>query len=682
MIFSHAILLTSSLISTIVGAFLLSNTVKTATKNKASELTKVLKDGLVAVTQRLVGGIAQILIYTTLVFGLFSWIFGKTFSIPQVLAFFIGGLLMVILLLSSTLLTPQSVPNTIQNSKGYLQPGLNTQANTVFGLELFNTGLFMLGFLICVALLGTNTIIGFGLGISLASFFLRISTGLFKTAANISADSVSQINKAVPHFDKRNPATLLDIIGDYIGNIVGFNSDIISSFVFTLIACILLPKALVFKGLISKTDSEMLISIPLIVMAISLIGSLIAYAYTQIRKKYKTSNILLEDLYITLLICGAGTFWVISDLNISLSSIPFLSNPNNFSPFASYIFGLIGALFLSFTSEYLTSNRFKPTKKIARESENGSVISVFNSLSLGLRSNFIYLIYLLVIMIPAFYFAGIYGIGMASLGMLSASSSILIIHTFKPLSTATHKINQLILTDDNSIKNTKKMQRIGDTTIALGNGFAAGAAALSTFSIFASILLFNKENLDIIFEVDLYSLLGILFGMMLPFVFSGVLLKRLSMLIVKTNNEVIRQFKEIPYLFEDKAKPDMTKISDENAKFSSDSLILPGIIMAIPPIIIGYTSGLNVLLGYVLGALLTGINQNYYWANSGDAAGSARNYIQSGHYGGADSPNFPHTLVADNIGDAYKDLLSPSINIFIKSTTIIAALILFSLTSL
>lgn len=682
MLFSHTLLLASSFISTLVGAALLFKTVKQTQKNKANELTQILKDGLIAVTQRFIGGIAQILIYTTLVFGIFSWALDRSLSITQITAFFMGGILMIILLISSTILTPQSVPNTIQNSKGYLQPGLTTQTNTVFGLGLFNMGLFMLGFLACISLLGINTIIGFGLGISLASFFLRISTSLFKTAANISADSVSQINPSVPHFDKRNPATLLDITGDYIGNIVGFNTDIISSFVFTLIACILLPKALVFKGIISQTDSEMLIAFPLIVMAISLIGSLIAYAYTQVRKRIKTSNILLEGLYIALFICGAGTFWATNDLDISLTSIPFLSDPANFSPFSSYIFGLIGAVFLSFTSEYLTSNRFKPTKQIAREAENGSVISVFNSLSLGLRSNFVYLIYLLIIMIPAFYFAGIYGIGMASLGMLSASSTIFIIHTFKPLSTATHKINQLILTDDNSIKNTKKMQRIGETTIALGNGFAAGAAVLSTVSIFASILLFNKKNLDIIFVVDLQSLLGILLGMMLPFVFSGVLLKRLSQLIVKTNNEVIRQFKEIPYLFEDKAKPDMTKISDETAKYSSDSLILPGIIMAIPPIIIGYTLGLNVLLGYVLGAFLTGINQNYYWANAGDTAGSARNYIQSGHYGGSDSPNFPHTLVADNIGDAYKDLLSPSLNIFIKSTTIIAALILFLLTSL
>lgn len=682
MLISHALLLTSSLISTIVGATLLAKTVKASPKSKATELTKILKDGLIAVTLRLVGGIAQILIYTTLVFGIFSWAFEKTFSLYQVIAFFMGGILMIILLLSSTLLTPQSVPNTIQNSKGYLQPGIKTQTNTVFGLGLFNMGLFMLGFLVCISILGSNTIIGFGLGISLASFFLRISTGLFKSAANISADSVSQINKSVPHFDKRNPATLLDIIGDYIGNIVGFNSDIISSFVFTLIACLLFPKALALKGLLSEEDSAKLIAFPLTVMAISLFASLIAYGYTQIRLNKKTSNILLEGLYIAVVICGASTFWVVNDLNITLTTLPFLKDPENFSPFYTYIFGLIGAIFLSFTSEYLTSNRFKPTRNIAREAENGSVISVFNSLSLGLRSNFVYLVYLLLIMIPAFYFAGIYGVGMASLGMLSATSSIIIVHTFKPLSSATHKINQLTLTEDNSIRNTKKMQKIGDTTIALGNGFAAGAAVLSTFSIFTSILVFNKEKIETIFVIDLTSLLGILLGMMLPFVFSGVLLKKLSELIVKTNNEVIRQFKEIPYLFEDKAKPDMTKISDENAKFSSDALILPGIIMAIPPIIIGYVFGLKLLLGYVLGAFLTGINQNYYWANSGDTAGSARNYIQSGHYGGSESPNFPHTLVADNIGDAYKDLLSPSINIFIKSTTIIAALILFLLTSL
>jgi K(+)-stimulated pyrophosphate-energized sodium pump len=221
------------------------------------------------------------------------------------------------------------------------------------------------------------------------------------------------------------------------------------------------------------------------------------------------------------------------------------------------------------------------------------------------------------------------------------------------------------------------MERLGNTTIALGNGFASGAAVLATFSLLVSLVLIAKMNLNFVLNVNKDLLIGVVFGVSMPYIFSGLLLRNLTKMVLDLMQEIMNQFKEVPFLLEDKAKPDIYKAADKNICNCMNALIIPGILMALVPIFIGYILGIKILLGFVLGNFLIGFTQSFSWTNMGDALHNAKYYIANGNFGGKKSPTYENILVADNYGDAFKDLLSPSINILLKSVTIISALIIY-----
>ncbi len=656
-----------SIITTVIGAGLIKGAIKSAKKTSPTHgIIHLMSEGMSAVFQRLSSSVIQIILYTSLVLIISATFFNQNLDPSQIVAFFIGGSILILALFLCTTLLPKTLSKVIDVSHNFHTPGISTLINTTFGYGLSLFGVFSLSLIFCIHTLGKPSLIGFGLGISLAAFFLRTSTSLFKTAANISADTVSRLHKKIPQIDKRNPATILDIMSDYIGNIVGYSADFMSSFSFVLIASFIVPQALAAKGILPTEYALQLELLPILVLGISLITALASFLFSHFRIKTKnTSNLLLEGLYLAIGLSALSIFFMIGPFKYASHEL-----------FIPYIFGFLGAILIGFSSEYLSSNRFKPTKQIARHVENGAVISFFNSLAIGLKSNAFFLLYILLMLIPAFYYAGIYGITLTALGMLSVAPSILITRSFRPLSTATHKLNQLSDPHPNVLKNTQKLSQLGETTVALGTGFSAGVSILATISIFSAVLIQTSSNINDLFTLRAASLPALIAGMILPLVFSGSLLKRLGQLVVRTNKEVIRQFKEIPFLREDKAKPDMCKISEENARFSNDALIIPACIMTLPPIAIGFILGTDALIAFALGTVLTGLSQSFQWAIAGESAGNARHYIESGHYGGKESPTFTHILTVDNIGDAFKDLLSPSMTTYIKGVTIITALLL------
>lgn len=394
-----------------------------------------------------------------------------------------------------------------------------------------------------------------------------------------------------------------------------------------------------------------------------MLGSVVIYFIGLLRiKTRKHNNVLLEGLYLSIIICGIATA---------------LKTPSQ-STFLAYGIGLGGAVLMSLISEYLTSFRHKPTRNIAKEAEKGTAISIFNTLTTGLLSNFIYLGLLLIILVPAYAINGILGIVMATFGMLSVTATMMMITQFAPLSAATYKINTLTQTQE-SHKNTKRMDKIGQTTIALGKGFAAGTATLSTISLFLSILYLNSSNFTQTFSFKLQDLTGFLIGAILPLIFCGLLLKSLKKLVLKTQHEVLRQYQEIPFLLENKAKPDIIKLAKENARFSNDALIIPGIMMVLTPIFLAFYFETSMLIGFTLSTCLSCISFNFFFATVGDTAHNAKNYIENGHFGGTDTPTFNTIQITDSVGDAFKDLLGPGINIFMKSIAILAGLLVLIL---
>jgi len=646
----------------------------------AKHLTILVQESVVTFSKRIVISMVQVFVYLTGSLWAFSTFFDKPFSWTQILCFGLGGVIMTCSAIVGLYVAPMIMHNVIDRSKTRLLPGLSLLYTHSAGIAFFIVGNVILGLSLCHLVFGPLSTIGYGLGCMFAAFFLRIGGGIFKSAADISADISSKANPDIPKFDRRNPATILDITGDTIGDIVGFGSDILGSFIFSIIACTLFAVSLEQNGLINAEIGTKLQQLPLLIVAGALAVAMISYLVTLIRMRFRWSNFLLENIYFSIVMGGALTWGIIDWLDIQFLPGSVWAKSGDHHTFIPYIVGLIGAIFIGFTAEILTSERFGSAKSIAKYAEYGPIVTMFNGLSVGLKSNGLYLIYMLLITLISFFYSGFYGVAIAALGMLSMTATILTCNVFTPLAANSYKICQLCDHTEAQVKNTKKMDQVGHTTAALGNGFSAGAAALATASLFFSLILLTKLNLSLADLMDLSFFSGLIIGIGLPMVFSGFLLSGLSRTVTQTILEVGRQFKQIPYLLEDKAKPDMILAANHVSGYAMGALTIPGLIMGLFPIALGYIFGIKVVLGIVLGTFLTGLNQGYYWANVGDALNGAKRYLESGHYGGKTSVNYDHIGVADNIGDAFKDLLGPSTNILIKCLCMIALLLMVFLT--
>jgi K(+)-stimulated pyrophosphate-energized sodium pump len=622
-----------------------------------------------AFNRRILSAVFQIVLYSSLTLYAFTFYFGKPFLWGQWIAFVIGGLIFVLGSFLTIMTVASYLPKIIlADGKSRLLKVFNQGAILAFTL----LGLIILGLVFCVFVLGTDTIIGFSLGTVLTGFFLRLGGSLYKSSADISSDVLAQSERNIPAFDARNPITLLDIIGDVVGKITGFGSDILMSFIFAVASCILFSFTLFRLAIISNTEAYYLAIVPFFIVGVGLISSVVAYGFAWIRIKVgKTQNVLLEYVYVAALCCGVGAWVVLNQFQLNIPMKLIWGVNGMFYPFAAYLIGLIGAIFLGFSSEYLTSYWYAPAKKLSATLELGSALTILKGWSLGAKSQLWFLTGIVGILFASFYVCGFYGIAMAALGMLSVTGAILTITFFSPLAANLLKISKLCNADEQDIKVMSNLDKLGHTTAALGNGFAVGAAVLSTFSLFFCISLVGKMGLSDMFLFDSSLLLGCLLGVSLPVIFSGFLASGLISTVQVSIVEVKRQFAEIPFLKEGKAKPDMHKASDAKSRAAMDALIIPGIIMVFFPIAVGFIGGIKVLAGLALGTMLMGFAQGFCFANGGGILHSAKQYLEKGYYGGKESPNYGYAVVADNIGDAWKDLLSPSMTIFMRCVIII-----------
>ena len=494
--------------------------------------------------------------------------------------------------------------------------------------------------------------LGFAFGASAVALFLRVGGGIFTKSADVGADLVGKVEKGIPEDDPRNAAVIADQVGDNVGDIAGMGSDLYESYVSAIAA------AMVLGVIAFETKGVML---PLLLGAIGIVTSIIGTFFVrpqefkgsfeqQVRKAHAAMN---RGVYASnILMIIAGYFAIRLYMGGEGSGI-----------FWALITGLICGFLIGQVTEYFTSEH-KPVLSIAKASETGPAINIIEGLSMGMLSTVIPIILVAVTTVVAFYFAGLLGIAIAALGMLINLGMLLAMDCYGPIADNAAGIAEMAGLGEEVRGRCEALDAVGNTTAALGKGFAIASAALASLAWLATYFEVAHITTASITEVDVIA--GLFIGTMMTFLFCALAMKGVSSGAFDVVNEVRRQFREIKGLMEGEAKPDYVRCVDIATKRALKSMLLPGIIVIIVPLIIGFTLGVEAVAGLLAGALLSGFLIAVMMANSGGAWDNAKKYIEAGHFGGKGSEAHKAAVIGDTVGDPFKDTAGPSLNILIK----------------
>jgi len=523
---------------------------------------------------------------------------------------------------------------------------------SVVGLALLGLSIFY------VVFNGEPTIInGYAMGASLVALFARSGGGIYTKGADMGADLVGKVEAGIPEDDPRNPAVIADNVGDNVGDVAGLGADLLESYVESIIASMAIAATL---GMVAPQ----LKLLPLSIAAAGIFASIIGIMYVRIAGRKNPQSALMWGTYISAILTAVATYFIVKYQGVEFESFSLMG------PFYSTIAGILSGMIVGFVSEYYTSSKFNPVRQLAKDSQSGPAITVTGGISVGMASTAVPVIVLAVAVVLANYFAGIYGIALAAFGMLATTGVIVAVDSYGPVADNAGGIAEMANLDPSVREVTDNLDAVGNTTAAIGKGFAIGSAAFAAMGLLAAYMASAEvEMADI---KDPKVLMGLLIGGMLPFLFSSLLFKAVSKSAFKMIEEVRRQFKEIPGLMEGKALPDSARCVDISTIGAINGMLLPGSIAIITPVLVGLILGKETLAGMLVGSLITGLMLGIQMANSGGAMDNAKKYIEEGNFGGKGSDTHKAAVVGDTVGDPLKDTVGPSINILIKLMSVIS----------
>ena len=638
----------SSVVALVFAAFLYWGISKQEViSKKADNISQVIKEGAMAFLNREYRILfVFVVVVAVLIHSFLSYKIALAFVLGAVLSALAGQIGMRVAVLANV--------RTVEKLKNSIRPGLSVAFNSGTVMSMSVVGLGLLGITVLYIIFQKPEIIyGFGFGASSVALFARVGGGIYTKAADVGADLVGKVEKGIPEDDPRNPATIADNVGDNVGDVAGMGADLFESYVDSIIAAMVIGSVVAI--------GEVGIFLPIVLAGAGIIISLISNILVKLGSANSGDKVLNRGIWIATILMAVSSYGLIKYIGFGVNI------------FYAFLSGLLAGLIIGLITEFFTSDKYCLTRKVAKAAETGAGTNIISGFALGLLSTVVPVIVVSAVIFFAYQWSQLFGIAIAAVGMLSTLGMTLATDTFGPVVDNAAGIAEMSGMDKEVRRRAEELDAVGNTTAAIGKGFAIGAAGLTALVLMVSYG--QTVKLPFIDLLDYKVIIGLFIGGLMPFIFSSFALKAVGKAAMSMVEEVRRQFKTIKGIMTGKAEPDYTRCVDISTKAALREMILPSLLSILIPVLVGFVLGPAALAGLLAGSIVSGFLLAVTMANSGGSWDNAKKYIEAGNLGGKGSDAHKAAVVGDTVGDPFKDTAGPSLNILLKLMAIVALII-------